>query len=380
MDDSFVTENLDCLPERTCMDRQEQLRELMREREVEGYWVVDSANVRYLTGFGGEDSSLLLTRESSFLVTDGRYEEEAREEAQADEIVLRKGAMVDAVSGLCRRFSVAGVGFAARNLSWHEGRCLASSIPEPGALPLAEGLVEKMRERKDRSEVVSILKAVRLAEEAFINFCAGIGAEQSENWHGGLLEWEMRRAGGERAAFPTICAVDEHASHPHARCSDRVVGDGGMLLVDWGVVKEGYCSDLTRILPLSKMPRTLMEAVNIVLKAQNAAMERLEPGVTLGEIDRAARSVIETAGYGEFFVHSVGHGVGLEVHEQPGVAGGNDSIALPGMVFTLEPAVYVAGEMGVRIEDMVVVTESGYVKLSSLPRHPGELQEFLSER
>jgi Xaa-Pro aminopeptidase len=123
-----------------------------------------------------------------------------------------------------------------------------------------------------------------------------------------------------------------------------------------------------------------MEAVNIVLKAQYAAMERLEPGVTLGEIDRAARSVIETAGYGEFFVHSVGHGVGLEVHEQPGVAGGNDSIALPGMVFTLEPAVYVAGEMGVRIEDMVVVTESGYVKLSSLPRHPGELQEFLSER
>jgi len=234
----------------------------------------------------------------------------------------------------------------------------------------AGGLVERLRTRKGGEELESIRAALRVAEDAFRRFTHCLEPERSERWLAGRLEWEMARAGAERAAFETICAVDERASLPHAVRTERTLGHGGVLLVDWGARVDGYCCDLTRLAAPGTIPRRVEELLQIVLEAQETALATLAPGVPCCEVDRAARAVIARAGYGHRFGHSLGHGVGLEVHEAPRLAPQVDAVLLPGMVVTVEPGIYLPGTAGVRIEDMVVVTDRGCEIISSLPREP----------
>lgn len=362
---------LDGLPARTIADRVEQFRCDVSRKGLDAYWVVKPANVRYLSGFTGEDSTLVLTRDRVVLITDSRFAEQAEEEAEVDQVIVRNKQMAKTVGLLCRGAGGPKIGFTASNVTYADGHALARALPQRSVMPCSKGPAERLRLRKGRQEVEAIARATRLAEEAFSDFGGQLEAGRTEKWLAARLEWEMKRRGAEAEAFDTICAVGERASLPHAVRTDRPLGADTPLLVDWGARLDGYHSDLTRILAAGTMPQPVIDLSEVVLRAQEAAFEKMRPGVSCAEVDHAARKVVARAGYGSWFGHSLGHGVGLEVHEAPRLGPGEDQILLPGMVVTVEPGIYLPGQWGVRIEDIAVIIDGGYVKISSLHRKPG---------
>ncbi|MBS3761820.1 MAG: aminopeptidase P family protein [Planctomycetes bacterium] len=365
----------DGFPRRTCAERIEQLRRRMAREQVNAYWAVTTPNVRYLSGFTGDDSTLLIGAKRAVLITDSRYSEQAETEAQVDDILVRRSRMAREVAVLCRKLDCGKIAFSSRNVSFADYHRLRSELSLGDFVPCESGWVEDLRVRKDKNELAAVGEALRVAEEAFRVFSGEICPGKSENWLAARLEWEMRVQGAEGRAFETICACGTHASQPHAVATERVLRDDP-LLVDWGATVRGYNSDLTRVVAGSTMPEGIEELSEVVLQAQEAAFEKLEPGLACAEVDQAARSAIVRAGYGRFFGHGLGHGVGLEVHEAPRVAPGEEAVLLPGMVFTIEPGIYIPGKMGVRIEEMVVITGDGFVKISALPSEMLEAQAW----
>ncbi len=338
----------------------------MVRAELEAYWVAHLPNVRYLSGFKGDSATLIVTDDESVLVTDSRFEEQAEAEARVDRVQIRDRGMAETVSEMLQSFGKPQVGLTGANVSYADGRTLEAALPAGRVAVRDEGLVEIMRERKGRDEVKAIASATRLSERAFQAFQDEVRPGRTEKWLGAWLEWEMKRRGAEGEAFDTICAADEHASLPHAQRTERVLEENSSLLVDWGARLDGYHSDLTRVLGAGTIPRRVYGLIEIIVKAQEAACEVIGPGSTCSEVDQAARDVIEEAGYGDQFAHSLGHGVGLEVHESPRLAQDNEKELQPGMVVTVEPGIYIPGEIGARVEDLGVITSEGYERISSL--------------
>jgi Xaa-Pro aminopeptidase len=354
-------------------DRIAEFRRRMARQRLEAYWLPSAVNVRYLSGFTGDESSLLVTADRAVLITDSRYLEQAENEARVDEIVRRHGPMPRAVGTLARELALAGLCVTAANLSHAEFLALRKAAPNLELAARNNGLAEQMRRRKNAGEVEIIRRALRAAEEAFKTVLPDIRSGAVEREVAARLEYRMRMAGAEGTAFDTICAADTRASVPHARTGGHSIAEHGALLVDWGARLDGYCCDLTRVVCTDRIPETLGELVEIVIEAQEAVFEKLRPGNTCGEADAAGRAVIAKAGYGEFFGHGIGHGVGLSVHETPRLGPGVDSVLLPGMVTTVEPGIYVPGQVGARIEEMVLITPDDPEVLTSLPRRPQEL-------
>ena len=356
-------------PYRTPPQRLEYFRSRLAAQALDGYWIVAPANVRYLSGFTGEDSTLLVSGGRSVLITDSRFEEQAQQETAVDEILCRRGGgMAPAVATLCRKMGLRRVAVTARHVSHADWLALTAELPDAEVEARKEGIADRMRIRKSREETQAIAAAVKVGQDAFRRFVGKVKAGRSEKWLAAVLEWEMKGAGADQAAFKTICAVDERASLPHAVCTSRQLGPDSTVLVDWGARVEGYNCDLTRVVSVSTMPAKVVELSQVVLQAQQAALDRLAPGVPCCEVDHAARTVIARAGYGRYFSHAVGHGVGLEVHEPPRVAAEEKEVLLPGTVLTVEPGIYLPGIAGVRIEDMAVVTDRGHEVLSSLEK------------
>jgi Xaa-Pro aminopeptidase len=358
------------LPLRDAAARRSYLQARLSSLGVDSFWVVRDVDVRYLTGFTGEDSTLLVAADRVVLVTDSRFEEQAQAEAGVEEVVCRRGAMVAAVARLCRRPGLCRIGFGSAALTHADWKGLGDALPGAQLVPFARCPVGAMRARKGREEVEAIRRALAISQSAFERLGRRLRPGMTERHLAGLLEWEMRQGGADEAAFKTICAAGERASLPHAAPTDRKAEANRPLLFDWGARAGGYNSDLTRLRATGTMPREVVELAQVVLEAQEAAFARLGPGVPCREVDHAARTVIVRAGYGRFFGHGLGHGVGLEVHEAPRLAAGQDDPLLPGMVLTIEPGIYLPGRAGVRIEDMVVITPDGYELLSSLERRP----------
>jgi Xaa-Pro aminopeptidase len=333
--------------------------------------VTGRPNLTYLTGFTGEDSNGLITSDRAFLVTDSRFEEQAGAEAAVDEIVCRRGPMGAALASLWRRLGCRRIGFASARVTHAQWAGAGAAVPQMELAPFPADPILRMRSRKSREEVEAVRQALAIAEAAFRGAEGQLAEGMSERHMAGLLEWEMRRRGADEAAFETICAVDERASLPHARPTDRCARRGGVILFDWGARLEGYSSDLTRLTAVGTMPPNVADLAQVVCEAQEAALSTLGPGVRCCDVDRAARAVIARARYGRYFGHGLGHGVGLEVHEAPRLAAGEEEVLLPGMVVTVEPGIYLPGVAGVRVEDMVVITSGGFEVISSLERRPG---------
>ncbi len=350
--------------------KKEALFAAMDGAGLEGYWVVKPENIRYLTGFHGEDSTLLAASGKYYLITDRRYSEEARGLAFVSEVEERSGPMPAAAVDLCKRLPVRRVCITASNLNCADYKDISGAGAGMDICLRRPGIVEGMRLRKSKHEVESIETALRVAEEGFRRFLSHIENGRPERWLAGRLEWDVRCAGAEGAAFDTICAVAENASRPHSRPTGRCLAGGESLLVDWGGRVQGYNSDLTRLIALGTMPSEVKELSEIVIAAQEAAFEVIGPDVEAGAVDAAARRVIEDAGYGRYFSHGVGHGIGLEVHERPSLAPGKKERLQSGMVVTIEPAIYIPSRCGVRIEEMVCITGDGHVRLSGLERTP----------
>jgi len=349
-------------------NRIEELRQRLMSEGLDGYWVVAGPNVRYLSGFTGEDSTLLVGTERSFLVTDSRYLEQAQEDAKVQEIVCRNGPMAATVASLCHQVGIEKLGVTPTRIAHADWISLTAEAPSVQVRALRPGIPERMRASKSPGEVEAIRVALRIGEEAFMSCLDRIVPGRSERWLAATLEYEMRLRGADGAAFETICAVDARASLPHAVAGQAQVRRGGSVLIDWGARAGGYNSDLTRVVGVGKMPPKVGDLAQIIVHAQEAALGRIKPGMPCKEVDRAARAVIARAGYGRYFGHACGHGVGLEVHEAPRLAADEEDVLLPGMILTVEPGIYLPGVGGVRIEEMVLVTRRGCEVLSSLPK------------
>jgi Xaa-Pro aminopeptidase len=361
--------------------RRDRLARLLRQVPIDALVVSDRANVRYLTGFRGEDSWLIVGRRTSFLISDARFTDQIAEECPGLEGVIRQPGSGKTLLSLTAEqlgsLRAKRVGFEKRVLSFADAEDLRGLLGTAELVP-TENLVEEGRAIKDRFELQTLRESISIAERAFTVLRASLRGEDREKDLADRLEGTIRSLGGECSAFPPICAVGPRAALPHAIPGPTRVAENPLLLVDWGARFGSYNSDLTRVLATGPASSRFEKVYGTVLSAQKRAIDAIRPGALAGEIDRIARRTIEEAGFGRYFGHSLGHGLGLKVHEAPGLRQGSDVRLVPGMVVTVEPGIYLKDWGGIRIEDDVLVTKSGHEVLTSVPKEFDDIHVGIS--
>ncbi|MGD9736755.1 MAG: M24 family metallopeptidase [Solirubrobacterales bacterium] len=343
--------------------RGDRLEAALAARELDRFLVTDLTNVRYLTGFTGTNGAVVCGPQMRLFLTDFRYTERAETEVSGWETVT---ISADWLGGIAARLE-GKVGFEDDHMSVRMAEKLKQKLGEGTELLPAGGEVEKLRRVKDSEELAAIREASKLGEEAW-RWALERGLKgRTERDVALATEARIRELGGE-PSFPAIVAAGPNGALPHAEPGERAIGEGELVVFDMGAKLDGYCSDGTRTFATGEPGERAREVYETVLRAQLAALEAIAAGPSGEAIDRVARDVIAAAGYGEAFGHALGHGVGLEVHEGPRLAQKSDDVLAPGEVVTVEPGIYLAGELGVRIEDFVVVREDGCENLSGLPK------------
>ena len=354
--------------------RRDRLRHLLHKANANAILVTRGTNVTYLTGFTGDDSYLLVTPDTEVLLSDPRFTTQLEDECPGIELLIRRPG-TPILKSVVRAVRSAGIGrlaIEAGSMTVEAFQKLSGELPGLELVPLS-GVVEQLREVKDREEIEQIRHAIQVAERAFAVVKASLRRECSEKSIADALDHQVRLFGGEGCSFPPIVAVGPRSALPHARPGSTRLCESGFVLVDWGATGPGfYLSDLTRMVISGKVPARLERIYGIVLAAQRTAIEAIRPGAVMEEIDAAARRVIAEAGYGRRFGHSLGHGIGLEIHEQPRLAVDQKRPLKPNMIVTVEPGIYLPGWGGVRIEDDVLVTKNGFEVLSSCPKEFGD--------
>ena len=339
----------------------------MRHAGLDALLVTHLPNMRYLCGFTGSAGVLLFQvserAHKAIFYTDGRYIQQAHEEVRDARVVVgKRSAFVEGCEG-AQKARIKTLGFEAEQLPYVAYKQLGQALRGTRLKPTA-GMVEQLRLIKDADEINQIRASVLLAASLFQTALSVIKPGVAESQVAGELELQARRAGAEKMSFDTIVAAGPRSALPHGRASAQAIPSPGFIILDYGVILAGYCSDMTRTVhagPVSRVHRRMYEAVR---EAQLASIGAVSPGVETGEVDHAGREVLRKAGFDAFFTHSTGHGVGIEVHESPRLARGQTQKLVPGMVVTIEPGIYIPEEGGVRIEDMVLVTETGHEVLT----------------
>jgi Xaa-Pro aminopeptidase len=354
--------------------RLDRLRGLLAGAEVEALLVTRLVNVRYLTGFTGSAAVLLVLPDDAVFVSDGRYGEQAGLQLGAHGVTGRieisnheqreilQGALAASATPVRR------LGLEAHGVTWGQQRDYASSwFPELELVP-TDGLVEGLRRRKDAGELARIRAACAIADDALAECLPRLADGPSEREFALELEVAMRRRGASGTSFDPIVAAGPNGARPHARVSDRAIGPGELVILDFGCIVDGYCSDMTRTVSVGDPGPAARALWDLVIEAQAAGRDVVAAGVDSVAIDTACREVITAGGHGDHFTHGTGHGVGLEIHEAPRVGPrARDTLAEHDIV-TVEPGVYLGGVGGVRIEDSVVVTGSGCEVLTLTPK------------
>lgn len=348
--------------------RQRRIRESLAPLEVDALLVTEMVNVRYLCGFSGTAGMVLVTPGKCFFLTDFRYGTQAVEQTVGVETHVYKealGFLRELLGGL----GVKRLGFESKSVTSARAVEMSSKLDEVCSLVSTSDVVEKLRLKKDEAEVeamralIGMLGAV-LPEARGLIRPGAVEADVALE-----LEYKLRKLGAEGVAFEFIVASGARSALPHGVASGKAIEPGDVVILDWGVKKWGYNSDNTRTFALPGVTPELEDVYKVVLEANMAAIEKVRPGTPLKEIDGAARDIISKAGWADYFGHGTGHGVGMMIHEDPVVSWRSEAVAEPGMVFTIEPGVYLPGKGGVRIEDMALVTDGGSEILSSgLPK------------
>jgi Xaa-Pro aminopeptidase len=345
--------------------RQERLQDSLSTHRLHALLVTHPPNLRYLCGFTGSSGALLLTEKKAVFITDGRYTEQARAEVRTAKIMFaRQGPLAAAANWLSAhqkkgRRVPSKIGIESEHMTVAARSRLARMLPAGFRLREAPAQVEQARMVKDEFEIACLRSAVLLGASLFDRALEVIRPGIRETELAAEMEYAARKAGAEAMSFETIVASGERSALPHGRASQAAIPAEGFVVCDFGVILSGYCSDMTRTVYVGRPSAGARGVYQAVKQAQQAALDAVRPGISVGEIDRAARKSLQKSGLAKYFTHSTGHGVGLEIHEAPRVAAGQTEILQPGMAITIEPGVYVPGKWGVRIEDMVVVTERG---------------------
>jgi len=348
-------------------DRLQRLRRILLLRRVSAFLVTGENNVRYLSGFSGDSGWILITPRRAFLITDFRYREQAEKEAHPDFRVVESGNdYTAALKKICRSLKLRGMAFEGRHTSYLLYRKLKEELKGMKLTP-GGGRVEELRILKNEPELEAIRNSSALAVRALSEAISSLRRGMSEKDIANLIVNAIRTEGGTRAFEPIVASAGS-SSQPHALSSSRRIKEGEILLVDLGAKKDNYNSDLTRTFALSRYPPRFQKLYCLVLEAQSRALAAISPGVRAADVDRAARGFLIEKGYGHRFGHALGHGVGLEIHEEPRLSSASETALEEGMVFTVEPGIYIPGWGGIRVEDTVRVTAEGYELLTPAPK------------
>jgi len=328
------------------------------ERKLDALLVSGAPNVRYLTGFTGDNGSLLLSRGQATLITDPRFAIQASQEVNC-KVRIARGPLVMDLLSVIRRAGWKRIGYEPARMHCDAFEALKSRLPMKTSLEPAPPWIEELRMLKSASEIALIRRSVATNSRAFEQAASRARAGTKENDLAAELEYRMRRLGAEKSSFDTIVAAGERSALPHARPGAGECRPGDLVVVDMGAQQDGYCSDMTRMLHVGPPSRKARRTYRAVLEAQLAAIDAAKPGVSTAHVDRMARSVLRGYGLERAFVHSTGHGLGLEIHEMPRIGRRDKRRLESGMTITIEPGVYLQGFGGIRIEDTVVVTATG---------------------
>jgi Xaa-Pro aminopeptidase len=349
--------------------RAERLGDLLPGAGIDLLLVTNLVNVRYLTGYTGSNGLALLGPQTCVFITDFRYVEQAA--AEVDAGFERRTAPLDLIDAIGDALPSGAlrIGFEDAEVTVRQHARLRELLPERVELVAAGQLVERLRVVKEPEEVDRIRAATRIADAAFEQLLWGGLVGRTERELATVLERAMRESGAQRPAFETIVAAGAHGALPHAQPRDVEIGRGELVVIDWGAEVDGYCSDCTRTVATGDPDATEREAYELVLQAQIAGVEAIRAGVSGRDVDAVARELIDSGGYGDHFGHGLGHGVGLEIHEAPRLSKRSDDQLQSGNAVTVEPGVYLPGRFGVRIEDLVVVSDGGCEILTSVRKH-----------
>ena len=339
-------------------------------KEIEGFLVTNLKNLYYLTGFDGEGSALITNR-NNYLLTDSRYTEQAEKESSNFKIITddpkKKNARVLAMKKIIERNKINKIAFESIDLNYADFIKYSESFQSVEFLP-TKNIVEQIRMLKDKEEIIKMKKAAQITTESLKEVFEIIEPGVRELEIASELAYTMRKKGAQKEAFETIVVSGERSSLPHGKPSEKKINEGELIIIDVGANYHSYNSDITRTIIIGRENKKQKKIFSIVSDAQKASLEFLKPGVKCKEVDFVARDIIAKKGYGKYFGHGLGHGVGLDIHEIPRVSSNDDTILLPGMVVTIEPGIYLPEVGGVRIEDSVLITEEGYEILTWFPK------------
>ncbi len=339
------------------------IKGILSKYKLDAFLVTELKNIRYLSGFSGSNAQILITRKNKYFFTDSRYLEQSRIEVKKNFQVIIYKKLEDELKKILEKESLKSIGFEAKNLSYFNYENYKNRL-KVELVPLYD-TVENFRAVKKRSEISKIKKAVKVAEKSLENIKNFLFENITEKKFATLLEFEMLSQGAEDKSFPTIVATGKRSSVIHGTASNKKITRESAILIDFGCVVNGYCSDKTVTL-INESNSKAKRIYNIVKDAKNFAIESIKPGMKAKDIDRIARDYIDKKGFGKFFLHSLGHGVGLDVHEKPTVSPLSEDILEEGMVITVEPGIYLEGEFGVRLEDMVYINSQSAELITTL--------------
>lgn len=346
------------------------LREYIKDG-FEAVLISNEVNIGYFTGFFHSEGTLIVTGQSADLLVDFRYIEAAREKSSGCNVICFE-KLTDSILTVLSRENITRVGAEASHLTVSRFDFFKKRLSEHNMTLIADGSLDrhiaKLRIIKDRSELEKIAEAQKIAEKAYLEMLNHVKPGVSERELSARLEYYMKRGGAEDVSFDLITITGKKTSLPHGVPSDDIVREGDFFTCDFGAVYEGYHSDTTRTAAVKSATDEMREIYDIVLRAQLAALEKIREGVLCSEVDKTARDIIKQAGFGDYFGHSTGHGVGLDIHELPAVSVRGDTVLKDGMVITDEPGIYLPGKFGVRIEDMLCVTKDGCRNFVNLPK------------
>lgn len=348
------------------ISRLERVRTILGERNLDALLIQKDENRAYVSGFFGSAGIVIVTPKEAILLVDFRYVEQAGREAPEFEVLKADRQFIEALTGLVSQRGWKRIGFESETVTVKQYQDYVAKLQAAELVPV-EG-IDRLRWVKDEDELARIRHAVEIADAAFAHIRSHLRPGAVERDIALEMEFFMRRHGADREAFETIVASGPRSSLPHGRAADRVLQGGDLVTVDFGAVYRHYISDCTRTVVIGDVSPKQRDVYDTVLEAQQTAVRGIRPGMTGKEADALAREVIAKAGYGDAFGHSLGHGVGLMVHEGPTLSPREEAALGPGMVVTVEPGIYLAGWGGVRIEDLVVIRNDGCEVLTRSPK------------
>ncbi len=344
------------------MDKIEQIRKCFTEFDIDGLLITSPHNRRYATNFTGTAGVALITNDAAYFITDFRYTGQAEDQAEGYEVIQHSGSIIEEVAEITKKHGLKALGFEQDFVTYSEWMQYEEGL-QLELVPVSN-LLEELRMIKTESEISILKEAADIADAAFKHILDYLKPGVPEIEISNELEFFMRKCGASSSSFDIIVASGWRSALPHGVASEKVIESGDFVTLDYGALHKGYVSDITRTVAVGEPSKQLKEIYHIVLEAQLEAVEKIKPGMTGIEADAIARDLITEKGYGEYFGHSLGHGIGLEVHEGPGLSPRSKGKLVPGMAVTVEPGIYLPQIGGVRIEDDILMTDSGNERLT----------------